>query len=333
LIRIGVAVGEAGCNPPAFSLIADYFARRERPRAVARYTLGWPLALLLGFFAGGWLNQFYGWRTTFVILGTPGLALAALAALTLNEPRRSSDTAAQQSNPATTQANPAPRFSETFAVLWTNTTYRHLLFGFSLSYFFGNGILQWLPAFFVRSHGFASGELGSWFAAIYGLGGLLGTWLGGEWVARFAADNERRQLRAMTGLFGVFAVVAAAVYLASDRHLALAVLAISAIGSGLLTGPAFAATQTIVPPHMRAVSIAILLFFCNLIGLGMGPLAAGALSDALRPWFGEESLRYALLALCPGYFWCAWHLWRASRTVTGDVAAAVEAEERQLAHV
>lgn len=75
LIRMGVAIGEAGCHPPAFSLIADYFDRAERPRAVARYMLGWPLALLVGFFVGGWLNQIYGWRATFVFLGLPGVLL------------------------------------------------------------------------------------------------------------------------------------------------------------------------------------------------------------------------------------------------------------------
>src|SRR5688500_12783235 len=83
VIRAGVAVGEAGCHPPALSLIADYFTRAERPRAVARYMLGWPLALLIGYFAAGWLNEFWGWRATFVILGLPGLVLAALARFTL----------------------------------------------------------------------------------------------------------------------------------------------------------------------------------------------------------------------------------------------------------
>jgi MFS transporter, Spinster family, sphingosine-1-phosphate transporter len=84
---------------------------------------------------------------------------------------------------------------------------------------------------------------------------------------------------------------------------------------------------------MRAMSIAIVLFFSNLIGLGLGPLAAGVLSDALHPLLGQESLRYALLALCPGYLWCAWHLWRASRTITASVArqrAEQEAETAQM---
>jgi MFS transporter, Spinster family, sphingosine-1-phosphate transporter len=317
-IRTGVAVGEAGCHPPAFSLIADYFPRSERPRAVARYMLGWPLALLLGYFAAGWLNEFYGWRTTFVIIGVPGIVLAALAAFTLQEPRRK---AAVVTSPA-----PQPSLKEVFATLWASAAYRHLLFCFSLSYFFGNGILQWQPAFFVRSHTLQSGELGTWFAVVYGVGGLLGTWIGGELAARYAANNERRQLAGLAALYAALAIVGAAVYLAPDYELAFVVLALSAIGSAAVNGPLFAATQTLVPARMRAMSIALVLFFSNLIGLGLGPLAVGALSDALRPWLAEDSLRYALLAMCPGYFWCTWHLWRASRTVARDMAAATNTE-------
>jgi hypothetical protein len=73
---------------------------------------------------------------------------------------------------------------------------------------------------------------------------------------------------------------------------------------------------------MRAMAIALVYFFSNLIGMGVGPLMVGALSDGLRPWLGEESLRYALMMLCPGYLWAAWHLWRASRTVFRDIEQA-----------
>jgi MFS transporter, Spinster family, sphingosine-1-phosphate transporter len=313
LLRIGVAVGEAGCHPPAFSLIADYFSRAERPRAIARYMLGWPLALLIGNFAAGWLNQLYGWRATFVIIGAPGIAIALLAAFTLREPRRATGAMAQRTDRA------EPALKDVLRTLWSSVPYRHLLICFSLSYFFGNGILQWQPAFFVRSHALETGALGTWFALIYGLGGLLGTWMGGELAARYAANNEGLQLKALSVLYGLLALLGASVYLAPDRGLALAVLTLAAFGNAAVNGPLFAATQTLVPAHMRAVSIAIVLFCSNLIGLGLGPLAVGMLSDALRVAFGEESLRYALLAMCPGYLWCAWHLWRAGRAVTAAV--------------
>lgn len=336
LIRIGVAVGEAGCIPPAHSLIADYFTRTERPRAVAIYMLGWPLSVVIGYFLAGWLNELYGWRVTFMLLGLPGLPLAALAWFTLREPRRGESGIDAASMPGgislsqrdATALSAPPSLNEVCVTLWVNTTFRHLLFSFAVVYFFGSGIAHWQPAFFIRSYGLQTGELGTWFAAIWGLGGLFGTWCGGEWASRHAAHNERLQLRVMAVVYVGFAVISPCIYLSPNLYLAFGLMGLTAVGGAMLSGPLFATIQTLVPPRMRAMSVAAIYLFANLIGLGLGPLAAGALSDALRPWAGEESLRYALLALCPGYFWCAWHLWRGSKTVARDLEAVQRADQR-----
>jgi MFS family permease len=103
-------------------------------------------------------------------------------------------------------------------------------------------------------------------------------------------------------------------------------MALGAIGAATVTGPLFATVQSLVPERIRAVSIALLYLAANLIGMGLGPLAVGALSDHLRPLLGRESLRYALLAASPGYLWAAWHLWRASRTVMSDLLTVMKPE-------
>jgi MFS family permease len=326
LVRIGVAVGEAGCIPPAHSLIADYFTRAERPRAVATYMLGAPLSMVVGYFLAGWLNEFYGWRSMFVTLGLPGLLLSALAWFTLREPRRMASVTPAQALAAPSRISdpagpPGPR--TVLLTLWANATFRHLLFCFAVSSFFGYGILQWQPAFFIRSFGLKTGELGSWLALIYGAGGLLGTHLGGAWASRLAADDEPLQLKVTAVIFSSLGVISVAMYLAPNRYWAFGWLAFIATAGALINGPLFATIQTLVPQRMRAVSIAMLYLFANLIGMGLGPLAAGALSDAFRHWAGDESLRYALLTLCPGYLWSGWHLWRASTTVARDLKAAL----------
>jgi MFS transporter, Spinster family, sphingosine-1-phosphate transporter len=322
-IRVVVAVGEAGCIPPAHSLIADHFTRAERPRAVARYMLGSPLSVVIGYFVAGWLNEFYGWRMTFVLLGLPGVALALLAWLTLREPRVEKRVVASD----TTSTEPAPSLKEVCATLWGNRTFRHLLFGFSVAYFFGSGIMKWQPAFLIRSFELRTGELGTWFALIWGLGGFIGTYCGGELAARYASNNERLQLKAMGVAYCIFAAISACTYLSQNPYVAFPLMAVAAVGITAVTGPLFATIQTLVPGRMRALSIALIYLFANLIGLGLGPLAAGILSDALRPMFGDESLRYALLAMSPGYIWCGWHLWRGSKTVACDL----EAQTRRVA--
>jgi MFS family permease len=317
LIRVGAAVGEAGCMPPALSLIADRFPREERPRAVARYMLGVPVSLTLGYFAAGWLNQLYGWRWTFVIVGLPGLALAALTYLTLDDARRTG--AAME---AAHTSSIVPSLREVCKTLWANRAFRHLLLGNAVWAFFGYGILQWTPAFFIRSHGLQTGELGTWFAVVYGIGGGLGVYLGGEWASRYAPDDERRQLNVCALAFVIFSALTAGAFITTDYHWAFAALAAGALGGNLAQGPIYATLQTLVPSRMRAMSTALVFFFTNLIGVGLGPLTVGALSDALQPGFGQESLRYALVILCPGYFWAAWHLQRAGKTVARDLRAA-----------
>lgn len=325
LVRVAVAVGEAGCIPPAHSLIADYYSRAERARAVARYMLGAPLAVLIGYYVAGWLNEFYGWRVTFVVLGLPGLALSILAWSTLKEPRRllaqrdSSPALLADASHSATQEAPSAGFKEVCVTLWTNRAFRHLVLGLSITYFFGYGITQWKPAFFMRSFGLKTGELGTWLALITGLGGLFGTYLGGELASRFASQNERLQLKAAAIAYCCFGFLSAGTYLAPTQPIAFGLVACVTVGYTMVNGPLFATVQTLVPARMRAMSIAMVYLFANLIGMGLGPLAAGALSDVLHARFGEESLRYALLAMSPGYPWAGWHLWRASLTVNEDI--------------
>jgi hypothetical protein len=85
-------------------------------------------------------------------------------------------------------------------------------------------------------------------------------------------------------------------------------------------GPAFSITQGLVKLRMRALASAILLFILNIIGLGLGPLFAGALSDWLEPALGVESIRYSLLSVViVGNIWSALHYYLASRTLRADL--------------
>jgi predicted MFS family arabinose efflux permease len=309
LIRVGVAVGEAGCVPAAHSLIADHFSRAERPRAAAVFLLGSPLSALLGYFLAGWLNELVGWRATFVILGLPGIALAALAWFTLKEPRRD--------HPQPVH----PSLGRVCRALWANETFRYVSLCFCVMAFFSFGISKWLPAFFVRSFGLQTGELGTWFTVIFGLGGLAGTYWGGALASRYAAHNERLQLRSIAIALPVIGGLWACVFLSTHPHAAFGWMALASLASAMAGGPIFAAIQTMIAPGMRAMSIALVYLFANLIGMGLGPLATGVLSDAFQATAAAESLRYALLVLCPGYLLGGWALWRASRTITLDLQA------------
>jgi len=330
LIRIGVAVGEAGCFPAGSSLLADYFTRAERPRAVAITLLGAPLSGVIGYLLVGWLNQVYGWRLTFAVLGAPGLVLAVITALILKEPRTRDHSTSTALSAAIELHTPAtvhvlqPTLKEVAITLWSRRTFRHLLYGFSVLSFFGGGIAQWQPPFLIRSFGLNTGAIGTWLTLIYGIGGFLGTWCSGQWASRHAASNERRQLKGVALGCAVTGVASAMLYLCPNPYWAFAFMALTAVGFSVVTAPLFATLQALVPERMRAVSVALFYLFSNLIGVGLGPLTVGTLSDTFQPLFGQESLRYALLAMTPGYVWAAWHLWQAHKTVAMDIAKAAE---------
>jgi MFS transporter, Spinster family, sphingosine-1-phosphate transporter len=264
-----------------------------------------------------------------MVLGLPGVAMAALAFLTLKEPRlarRTSDRACGKGAAALTLTG-QPTLKETCMALWGTRSFRHLLFSYALQFFFISGILQWQPTFFLRSHGFKTGELGTWLALVFGAGGLLGTYWGGALASRYATHNERIQLRTMALLYAVLAVISIMTYVSSSRYLAFVALAAFSIGMNSSTGPLWATIQTIVPERMRATAIALIFLVANLVGTGFGPLAVGALSDALAPWAGNDSLRYALIIASPGLFWAAWYLWRGSVTVARDIDMVQRAQQ------
>jgi predicted MFS family arabinose efflux permease len=314
LIRICVAVGEAGCTPPALSLIADYFERNERPRATAIYSMGGALSTVVGFFVAGELNQLYGWRTTFALLGLPGLALALISALTIRDPRRRA--VSSPNGTATAQ----PSAFHVAAQLIANKTFRNLLLCLTVVLFFFYGVLQWQPAFLIRSYGFTTGRLGEWLAMTYGSASLLGSYLGGAWATSYAPDDEVRQLKVTAAAVASAGVLSVLVYLSSSPHLTFALIAGATFGLTFVNGPLLATLQTLVPEEMRAMAFALVYLVANLVGMGLGPLVVGVLSDLLRPWLGDQSLRYALLIMSPGYLWGAWYALRASRTVERDVS-------------
>lgn len=310
LVRVGVAIGEAGCLPPANSMIADYFDRTERPRAMATYWLCAPLAMVIGFWAGGWLVAHFGWRMTFIIIGVPGILLALLVKLTLREPRL------QQAHNTT---EPQLPLNQVLATLWQQRTLRYIIMGFTVMYFFGIGLLQWLPTFLIRSYGMEPAEMGAWLALTLGGGGIIGVYMGGYLIDRYAACQEALQMRCCVAALSVLGLFFVMIFLSPHQYQALLFMGLTPIVGGMTNAPIYSAIQSLVTERMRSVTLAIIFLLANFIGMGLGPLAVGVLSDLLMPSLGQESLRYALAAFAPGYLWVGFYFWKAAKTIESDI--------------
>ena len=310
IVRAGVAVGEAAVVPAGQSLISDYFDRKERPRAMSIYISFYTISMILGYLLGGWLVEQYGWRKTFIIIGAPNLIIALIAKFLIKESRVKVKIRTNELSPPV---------METFKQLWKQNTFRQILILFCLGYFFNAGIGQWLPTFLIRSYDMNMTEVGLWLALSFGLCGTLGILVGGYLASRFAANQERRQMQCLAIVVIGYGVTSAIAYLSANKDITLIFIALSAFLMMLNNGPIFAAIQSLVQERVRSVAVAITFMFGNLVGLGLGPLSLGVISDLLMPIVAEESLRYALLAFCPGTLLMAFYYWKASCSIEEDI--------------
>lgn len=267
--RALVSVGEAGCSPPANSIICDYYPPQMRVTALSIYSLGVPLGSILAAIGGGWLASNFGWREAFIWLGAPGILLAAIIWFTAREPLRTAPVA------------DAARVGDVLRVLAGKPTYWHICVGSALASVVGYGVKQYLTSFLIRSHGLSM--LASASAVAVGLG--VCTAVGAFGIGYVVDRISPRHPTALAWLPAIGLALAAPAYLLvfflADIHLALAALMVAAAVHAVYMGPMFAVTQSVVAPRMRATSLALTFLVINLVGYGIGPPAIGALSDAL----------------------------------------------------
>jgi len=321
LARIAAAVGDAGCMPPTYSLLGDYFPKAaERTRAMAIYWLASPLALLGSFMVGGRINELYGWRTAFFMIGVPALLVGALIKATVVEPRLRVDRARS--------ADPKPRLiSVVLLTLWRQRSSRHLIIALILLYTMGCGLSPWYAAFLMRSHGMSTSELGVWLGLIFGVCGVVGVLAGGYIAGRWFADNEAAQIRLSAAAIASLVPCFALFLLLPRKEQALIALVPLMLVFNVTLGPIFALMQRLVSDDMRATTLAVTMFLSNLIGMGIGPQVVGVLSDSMRPALGDDSLRYAMLMMSFVAVWAAWHLAMVGRTVREDVRRVIPLAE------
>jgi MFS family permease len=329
IFRIGVSIGEAGCTPPAQSLIADYFTPRSRATAISIYSLGVPLGGMLasifgGFVAGrldgpvigalfdswGWQwavnlldwSAVEGWRVAFVVVGFPGLLVALIVWLTVKEPPRG------YTDPAALQNKPKAGFGEVLSILGSKPAYWHVVVGATIASFIGYGVGQFTTSFMIRTHGLTIEQAAIIYGVVVGLMAAIGVFSSGYLADKMSArhPNALSWLPALgMGLSVPFYIVG---FMADSLWVALPPLMVAAMIHYYYLGPMYAVASGVVDSRMRATSVAITLFVVNLLGYGLGPPVIGALSTFLKSIFlsgGDlgltlDACRGAMAGLSPG---------------------------------
>ncbi len=308
-IRMGVGVGEAGCVPSAHSMIGDLFPPEKRAFAISVFQAGGLAGLSGGLMLTGILADQLGWRLALCVVGLPGALLGLIILLTLKEPARRT----------TPQANPSGESAlSVVKILLKRKALFHLTLGLSVGSFATYGLTQWIPAFFIRSHGLSLTQIGVWSGLAVGIGGILGVLAGGATAVKLLPRDRRWELWLPAIAYAGSAPFYLAVFLWPSPYVAIAIKVVATFIAASGGGVALSAIQSFAEPHRRATAVSLVLFLSSLLGLGAGPFAVGLISDLLEPRLGAESLRYALVISTGALIWAGAHFAMAARTARQD---------------
>ena len=289
LFRLGVGVGEAGGAAPSYALVADYFPPDRRARALAIYSLGVPLGGACGVVFGAYIAQLVTWRTAFMGVGLLGIALAPLFRWIVRDVPR----------PVVARASvPVGRV---FAILLAKPAFWLLAFSAGCSSLCGYGLSLWVPSVLVRSYGFSLIGTGQFMGSLLLVGGTAGVFAGGWLADRLGRGDRAWYARLPAIAWAVTVPFFALGLLTPDPWLAWPLLLLPNALNILWLGPVTTAVQHLVPAPMRATAGGTFLLINNFLGLGVGPLLMGRISDALKASYGTESLRYAAVS-CLGFY-------------------------------
>jgi MFS family permease len=299
LIRVGVGVAEAGCSPPAHSLISDYYEPPRRASALSVYSCGISLGYILAALVGGAVTQRFGWRWACAAVGLPGVATALLIKVLVREPPRGGSEPAVRSPDAAVRAPAAAPFSirrelgelcAVAAALLLDRPILHMVLGLTLGAFGAYGFYAFLPVYLDRAFALGYGKIGVIAALTGGLAVGLGIIAGG-FVADTLARRNARWYALVPAFGGVVSLPLFAVAVTAD-HWKPAAWALAAAGFFWYAslGPTFGTVQNVVEPRRRATATALLYIALSMLALGLGPLFTG--------WVIDRSA----VGACPGGF-------------------------------
>lgn len=315
LSRMGVAVGEAGSTPAAHAYISRNFAPDRRAAPLAVLTLSVPLANVIGLAGGGLLGEAIGWRMTFVVMGVLGLVLAPLIYRVLGGHKLVAADAAAAS------VTHSPKASiGAVGILLAKRSYLLILAACTCIAIGGYSLTVFAPAFLMRTHGLALGEVGLEYGPASGLAGIVALLLTGWLADRLSGRDPRWLLWVISLMVLILLPFAVMGFMVPGRWMAVGFIALASTIATAYLVPTVAAMQRLAPPHLRATASALMLFCSALIG-GTGPLVTGMISDHLAPAFGAGALGHALLIVPVMYGLAALLFLAASLTFRADMIA------------
>lgn len=273
LARLAVGVGEAGCTPPANSLISDYYTPRARATALGIYAMGVTVGGMLAQLFGGSILQIFSWREAFIYIGAPGLILGVIVLLSVKEPPRG------YSDPPGTKPTEKASFKNALSELMKRPTFWYVTAGATAASFAGYSLTSFQPLYFQYHFGYSAGETAIRFMSVLALAGSISAFLGGFLVEKASANSESAPCWVPGLALLVAGPVMAMGFAFNGVTLAMIALFAASLLQYFYIGAMYNVAQAVVSLTVRATAIAVLLFVVNLIGYGMGPPIIGSIAD------------------------------------------------------
>jgi MFS family permease len=311
-MRLGVGFGEAGGTPPSQSIISDYVPRRRRTLAFSVFNLGVPFGSFLGFLIGGYVNDWFGWRTAFLFAGLPGLLIAMLVKFTIREPVRGAMEGARS-------APDLPPLAQTLRQLLATSSYVPLAVGSTFGIFAVVVGGAWLPPMFIRVHGFSAHEIGQWLALCAGLGGGIGALGSGALGSLLRKRWPKGDMWLVVIATGMICPTLLVTVLSDNLVIALTAMFLFYVCMYCWMGPMSARIQQVVPIRSRSLAVGLMIFQSSVTAQAFGPPLVGWLSDVLMPQYGSGSLRIALAAASTTGLFGAFTYYLAVRRIDRDL--------------
>ncbi|MDD5657146.1 MAG: MFS transporter [Elusimicrobia bacterium] len=287
--RVAVGTGESFYGTTSPSFVAEHFPANQRGRVLALFSMAIPVGSALGYAAGGVLGQAWGWRATFLLVGLPGLILAALC-------RRLRDPAVPEGTPER-GAGAVASYLSLFRV--PSFTYATLA-GAAMTFALG-GLAVWMPSFFHRRWGLGLAQAGTLFGALTVVSGLLGSLTGG-WLADWALRRTSRAYFLVCGAgYALGLPFAAAALLAPSLPASSAAMLLAEFFLFLNMGPINAIIVAVIAPRLRSMAFAANILVIHALGDAVSPALIGLASDR---WGLTAALLSAIAALAPAAGFC-----------------------------
>jgi len=282
--RMGVGVGEAGCLPTSHSLIGDYFPQSQRTTALALFGLALPLGGLGGMILGGMIVDAFGWRAAFLLLGIPGLLLAAILKMVVREPPRSDSKEGAGAAPSSRQPPEMESLGHVLTFLARSKPARNVLLGVTLATMFTSPSITFLAPLMARGFDLSYSQIGL-LLGLAQMGGIaLSTFLGGILCDHLGKRDRRWYLWVPAGSLLLGAPLFALAYAQTAWPAFITLLFLASLTGAAYLPPSYAVLYTLVKPRWRATTAATVGVLMNLIGLSVGPILCGLAIDMLTAY-------------------------------------------------